>query len=118
GGVVGCVREQAVAGRGFVQQPPATVAVRALDAKVQVTFDPETVWSYRLIGYDDRALSASQFRNDRGDGGEVGPGHSVTALYAVRLRGGTAGRVAEARIRWQDPSTHESSEQATTVTVA
>jgi Ca-activated chloride channel family protein len=116
-GFVVYVSDLAQARRVFVQQLPATLAVRALDAKVQVTFDPATVLSYRLIGYDDRALSANQFRNDHVDGGEVGPGHSVTALYAVRLRGGT-GRVAEARIRWQDPSTHEASELATTVTVA
>ena len=116
-GFVVYVSELEQARRVFVQQLPATLTVRALDAKVQVTFDPATVLSYRLIGYDDRALSASQFRNDRVDGGEVGPGHSVTALYAVRLRGST-GRVAEARIRWQDPATREASELATTVTVA
>jgi Domain of unknown function (DUF3520) len=61
-------------------QFPAALAVRALDAKVQVTFDPAAVWSYRLIGYENRAVADEDFRNDRVDGGEVGPGHSVTDL--------------------------------------
>jgi Ca-activated chloride channel family protein len=102
-GYVVYVSELAQARRVFVEQLPATLAVRALDAKVQVTFNPAVVATYRLIGYDNRALNASDFRNDRVDGGEVGPGHAVTALYAVRLRSGgypngDAG-VAQARIR-------------------
>jgi Ca-activated chloride channel family protein len=94
--------------------------VRALDAKVQVTFDPSTVTSYRLVGYENRALDPSQFRDDRVDGGEVGPGHSVTALYVVRLRGDgdSGGTVAEARVRWLDPRTREAREQADEVTVS
>jgi Ca-activated chloride channel family protein len=104
----------------FVEQLPATLAVRALDAKVQVRFEPAVVASYRLVGYDNRALNPSAFRNDRVDGGEVGPGHSVTALYVVRLHAdaaGGGGRVAEARIRWLDPVTREPTEQAATVSV-
>jgi Ca-activated chloride channel family protein len=89
---------------------------------VQVTFDPNTVASYRLIGYDNRALDARDFRNDRVDGGEVGPGHSVTALYLVRLRGDAVERasgatVAQARVRWLDPRTREATERAATITV-
>ena len=119
-GFVVYVSEPAQARAVFVNQLPATLAVRALDAKVQVDFDASTVLSYRLIGYDDRALNPSQFRNDRVDGGEVGPGHAVTALYAVRLHAETGidARVAQAHIRWQDPATREASEQSATVTVA
>jgi Ca-activated chloride channel family protein len=102
----------------FVNQLPANLSVRALDAKVQVTFDPNTVAGYRLIGYDDRALPASAFRNDHVDGGEVGPGHSVTALYTVRLRGGASGTVAHAQIRWQDPGSDEASEKGATIDVS
>ena len=116
-GYVVYVSELAQARKVFVTQLPATLAVRAIDAKVQVTFDPRTVAGYRLIGYDDRKLADSSFRNDRVDGGEVGPGHSVTALYTVRLRDGADGRLAEARIRWQDPADHEAHEAADTVTV-
>jgi Ca-activated chloride channel family protein len=117
-GYVVYVSDPAQASRVFVEQLPATLEVRAMDAKVQVTFDPRTVAGYRLIGYDDRALAASAFRDDRADGGEVGPGHSVTALYTVRLRPEAAGQVADARIRWQDPSTRQVHEEAGTVSVA
>jgi Ca-activated chloride channel family protein len=116
-GFVVYVSDVEQAKRIFVDRLPATLAVRALDAKVQVTFDPAVVSAYRLIGYDDRALRSSDFRNDRVDGGEVGPGHTVTALYTVRLRDRAAGRVAEARVRWLDPVHREPTETATTVTV-
>ncbi|GAA0724854.1 von Willebrand factor type A domain-containing protein [Dactylosporangium roseum] len=117
-GYVVYVSEREEAARVFVQQLPATLAVRALDAKAQVEFDPKTVISYRLIGYDNRALSASAFRNDKVDGGEVGPGHAVTALYALHLRPGAEGHLADVRVRWQDPRTREASEQTQPVTVA
>ncbi len=116
-GSVVYVSEVAQARRAFVEQLPATLPVRALDAKVQVTFDPGTVAGYRLIGYDDRLLPASAFRNDRVDGGEVGAGHTVTALYTVRLRAGAEGSVAQAQIRWQDPADREAHEQSATVAV-
>jgi Ca-activated chloride channel family protein len=103
--------------RAFLDQLPATRSIRALDAKVQVTFDARTVAGYRLIGYDDRALSASAFRNDRVDGGEVAAGHSVTALYTVRLREGAGGQVAQAEIRWQEPASREAHEAGATVSV-
>jgi Ca-activated chloride channel homolog len=112
------VSEQKQARQVFVNQLPANLSVRALDAKVQVTFDQRTVAGYRLIGYDDRALDASAFRDDRVDGGEVGPGHSVTALYAVRLREGASGPVAHAQIRWQDPGTREANEKGALIGVA
>lgn len=117
-GYVVYVSDAAEANKVFVQQLPATLAVRALDAKGQVEFDPATVASYRLIGYENRALSASAFRNDAVDGGEVGPGHAVTALYALHLRPGAEGHLADVRVRWQDPRSREPSEQNLSVTVA
>ncbi len=117
-GYVVYVSDAAEANKIFVEQLPATLAVRALDAKAQVEFDPAAVASYRLIGYENRTLSASAFRNDRVDGGEVGPGHSVTALYALHLRPDAEGHLADVRVRWQDPRTREPSEQNLSVTVA
>jgi len=101
--------------RIFVERLPGTLAVRARDAKVQVVFDPETVVSHRLIGFDNRAVADEDFRNDAVDGGELGPGHSVTALYAVTLRPrvGAAGSyrpVATVTARWLDPETGRPSE--------
>jgi Ca-activated chloride channel homolog len=118
-GFVTYVSEPDQARRLFVNKLPATLAVRALDAKVQVSFDPSTVASYRLVGYDNRVIADDDFRDDRVDGGEVGPGHSVTAIYLVRLHeGATAGPVAEARVRWLDPSTREPTEMASAITVS
>ncbi|MFO0554723.1 MAG: von Willebrand factor type A domain-containing protein [Polyangiaceae bacterium] len=59
--------------------------VVARDVKVQVEFDPSLVQRYRLIGYENRDVADNSFRDDKVDGGEVGAGHSVTALYAIEL---------------------------------
>jgi Ca-activated chloride channel family protein len=102
----------------FIDQLPATDAIRALDAKAQVTFDPRTVVSYRLIGYDDRAVADSSFRDDHVDGGEVVAGHTVTALYAVRLVPDATGPVATARVRWLDPAERSPDEAARSIDTA
>lgn len=57
----------------------------AEDVKVQIEFNPEIIGGYRLIGYETRALRSRDFRNDRVDAGDVGSGHSVTALYEITL---------------------------------
>jgi Ca-activated chloride channel family protein len=118
-GLVVYVSQRAQAREVFVRQLPATLGVRALDAKVQVTFDPATVRSYRLIGYDNRAVADDDFRDDRVDGGEVGPGHSVTALYAIRLNAGVArsAPVARVQVRWLDPTDRAAAQADQPVTV-
>lgn len=70
----------------FKEQLSATLQTIAKDAKIQVEFDPEMVDSYRLLGYENRAIRDDDFRNNYVDGGEVGAGHSVTALYKVKLK--------------------------------
>ncbi|WP_405747036.1 von Willebrand factor type A domain-containing protein [Streptomyces canus] len=98
----------------FCEQLPQNIDLTARDAKAQVAFDPETVTDFRLVGYDNRRVADDDFRDDRVDGGEVGPGHTVTALYAVRTRPGADGHLATATVRWQDPETrtpHEESGQ-------
>jgi Ca-activated chloride channel family protein len=60
----------------------------AKDMKIQVEFNPEVVYAYRLLGYEDRDIADSNFRNDAIDAGEVGAGHRVTALYELVLAGG------------------------------
>ncbi|MGW6456150.1 YfbK domain-containing protein [Streptomyces sp. NPDC055078] len=89
----------------FRDQLPAQIELRARDAKAQVAFDPKNVKQFRLIGYENRDVADEDFRDDTVDGGEVGPGHTVTALYAVRLRDGASGHVATATVRWLDPKT-------------
>ncbi|QKW06588.1 von Willebrand factor type A domain-containing protein [Streptomyces sp. NA04227] len=109
------VSERAEARALFTERLPANVGLRARDAKAQVAFDPKTVRAFRLIGYDNREVADDDFRNDRVDGGEVGPGHTVTALYAVRTKEGAEGPLATARVRWLDPDTRKPHEKASTV---
>ncbi|MER5840616.1 von Willebrand factor type A domain-containing protein [Streptomyces prasinus] len=88
----------------FGEQLPRNVDLTARDAKAQVAFDPATVAEFRLVGYENRRVADEDFRDDDVDGGEVGPGHTVTALYAVRTRSGAPdGHLATATVRWLDP---------------
>ena len=101
----------------FCDELPRNIDLTARDAKAQVAFDPETVEQFRLIGYDNRQVADDDFRNDRVDGGEIGPGHTVTALYAVRTKPGASGHLATATVRWLDPKTrvpHEETGQVET----
>ncbi|MFJ8127725.1 vWA domain-containing protein [Streptomyces hydrogenans] len=99
----------------FVDQLPAQVELRARDAKAQVAFDKETVERFRLIGYENREVADEDFRDDRVDGGEVGAGHTVTALYVVKTRPGASGPVATATVRWLDPESRSPRERSGTV---
>ncbi|MFE6621662.1 von Willebrand factor type A domain-containing protein [Streptomyces sp. NPDC057740] len=111
------VSDEADAREVFSRQLPRNIDLTARDAKAQVAFDPETVKEFRLVGYDNRQVADDDFRDDSVDGGEIGPGHTVTALYAVRTRPGTEGHLATASVRWLDPKTrapHERSGQLET----
>ncbi|MBE3016143.1 von Willebrand factor type A domain-containing protein [Microbispora sp. NEAU-D428] len=103
--------------KAFTERLTTTLEVRARDAKAQVSFNPSAVESYALLGYEDRALTSEDFRDDSKDGGEIGPGHSVTALYRVRLRPDADGRLATATVRWLDPDTRRPSEADRSVDV-
>lgn len=72
--------------RVLSQQLRSTLQVVAKDVKVQVTFDPDEVESYRLIGYDNRRLQREDFANDERDAGDLGAATVVTALYEVKTR--------------------------------
>ncbi|MFF9790157.1 vWA domain-containing protein [Streptomyces bacillaris] len=109
------VGDEEQARKVFVDQLPAHIQLRARDAKAQVAFDRKTVKQFRLIGYENRKVADEDFRDDSVDGGEVGPGHTVTALYAVRLREGASGEVAKATVRWLDPETRKAYEESGTV---
>ncbi|MEU9382416.1 von Willebrand factor type A domain-containing protein [Streptomyces sp. NPDC048279] len=109
------VSDTATATRVFCEQLPQNIDLVARDAKAQVAFDPHTVADFRLIGYHDREVADEDFRDDRVDGGEVGPGHTVTALYAVRTKPGTDGHLATATVRWLDPRTRDPHENTGSV---
>jgi Ca-activated chloride channel family protein len=67
----------------LVREAGATLVTIAKDVKIQIEFNPVTVSAYRLIGYENRLLAAEDFNDDRKDAGEIGSGHSVTALYEI-----------------------------------
>ena len=67
----------------FVQEFGGTLFTVAKDVKIQVEFNPARVQAYRLLGYENRLLSREDFADDRKDAGEIGAGHTVTALYEV-----------------------------------
>ncbi|MFA5189299.1 MAG: VWA domain-containing protein [Verrucomicrobiia bacterium] len=67
----------------LVEQMSGTLVTIAKDVKIQVEFNPAKVAGYRLIGYENRLLRKEDFNNDRKDAGEIGAGHTVTALYEI-----------------------------------
>jgi Ca-activated chloride channel family protein len=89
--------------RIFVENLTGTLQVIAKDAKIQVDFNPVVVDSYRLLGYENRDVADADFRNDRVDAGEVGAGHSVTALYEVVPTGQGRGTALTVRVRYAAP---------------
>ncbi|HET9221602.1 MAG TPA: VWA domain-containing protein [Roseiflexaceae bacterium] len=97
------VDTQEAARRIFVENLTGTLQVIAKDAKIQVDFNPAVVDSYRLLGYENRDVADVDFRNDRVDAGEVGAGHSVTALYEVVPTGQGRGTALTVRVRYAAP---------------
>lgn len=79
--------------RVLVSQRDATLRTIARDVKIQVEFNPATVAEYRLVGYENRMLKREDFNNDKIDAGEIGAGHTVTALYEIALKDGGGERV-------------------------
>jgi Ca-activated chloride channel family protein len=86
------------AAKVLVQQMGGTLHTVASDVKVQIEFNPAKVAEYRLLGYENRLLAREDFDNDRVDAGEIGAGHSVTALYELALVG--SGGEASAPLRY------------------
>jgi len=71
----------------LVEDASSTLFPIAKDVKIQVEFNPNKVSEYRLIGYETRALNREDFNNDRVDAGDIGSGHSVTAIYEITPKG-------------------------------
>ena len=93
--------------RIFVENLTGTLQVIAKDAKVQVDFNPETVSRYRLLGYENRDVADEDFRDDGVDAGEIGAGHSVTALYELKLRDEAEGLLGTVYMRYEDVGLNE-----------
>jgi Ca-activated chloride channel family protein len=110
----------------LVDEIGSTLMTIAKDVKIQIEFNPATVSEYRLIGYENRMLRREDFNNDKVDAGEIGAGHTVTALYEVTLAGqkgsidplrygnsrrvkGRTGELALLRLRFKQPDSDTSS---------
>ncbi|MFN6127832.1 MAG: vWA domain-containing protein, partial [Planctomycetota bacterium] len=82
-GIYAMIDSELEAKRVMVEQLAGTLMTVAKDVKLQIEFNPVRIASYRLIGYENRRLATKDFADDRKDAGEIGAGHSVTALYEV-----------------------------------
>ena len=83
----------------LVEEATSTLFPTARHVKIQVEFNPALIAEYRLIGYETRMLKREDFQNDKVDAGEIGAGHTVTALYEVALAGSGAGLTPPLRYR-------------------
>lgn len=109
----------------LVDQLDSTLSVVARDVKLQLEFNPAEVSEYRLLGYENRALKREDFSNDKVDAGEIGAGHTITALYEIVPAGakgwleplryqstaktqGNPGELAWLRVRYKAPGTEQS----------
>jgi Ca-activated chloride channel family protein len=84
--------------RTFVTEFGGTLYTVAKDVKLQIEFNPKYVQAYRLVGYENRMLQNEDFNNDKKDAGEMGAGHTVTALYEVIPAGNNTDAIS-----WVDP---------------
>jgi Ca-activated chloride channel family protein len=89
----------------LVEEATSTLFPIATDVKIQVEFNPATVSEYRLIGYETRLLNREDFNNDQVDAGEIGAGHTVTALYEITPSGSDAELLDD--LRYQSEATPE-----------
>ncbi|HYI39902.1 MAG TPA: VWA domain-containing protein, partial [Allosphingosinicella sp.] len=94
----------AEARKTLVEEATSTLFPIAKDVKIQVEFNPAAVSEYRLIGYETRTLNREDFNNDRVDAGEIGSGHSVTAIYEITPKGSPATMIDD--LRYGQAATH------------
>ena len=104
--------------RVLVAQAGATLVTVAKDVKIQVEFNPVAVGAYRLIGYENRVLQHQDFNDDKKDAGEIGAGHTVTALYEIAPPGEAVDGGTVDPLKYQDqlkPNTASKSDELMTV---
>lgn len=98
------------ANKVLVTELSSTLLTIAKDVKIQIDFNSKLVESYRLIGYENRVMAAEDFDNDKKDAGEIGAGHSVTALYEIIPSDGAAAdqALAQIKFRYKKPDEEQS----------
>ncbi|MDD4050966.1 MAG: von Willebrand factor type A domain-containing protein [candidate division Zixibacteria bacterium] len=110
------VDDLAEARRIFVENLTGNLQVIARDVKIQVDFNPAVVRSWRLVGYENRDVADDKFRDNREDGGEVGAGHEVTALYELKLHDHRpSGDIGTVHVRYKDSDTFRAAEFSRTI---
>lgn len=82
-GQYGYIDDRQEADKVFIQEVSGTLVTIAKDVKIQIDFNKDAVAAYRLIGYENRILATEDFHDDKKDAGEIGAGHTVTALYEI-----------------------------------
>ncbi|MCH5194295.1 MAG: VWA domain-containing protein [Oscillospiraceae bacterium] len=100
----------------LVEEMAGTLYTVAKDVKIQVEFNPQNVSGYRLIGYENRALANEDFADDTKDAGEIGAGHTVTALYELIMNDGTWA-VPEANLKYQQSTPTGNADELLTVSL-
>ncbi|HJT33023.1 MAG TPA: YfbK domain-containing protein, partial [Pirellulales bacterium] len=103
-GNYGYVDSEAEARKLLVEQAGGTLMTIAKDVKLQLEFNPRLVAAYRLIGYEDRLLTAQDFNDDQKDAGEIGAGHTVTALYELIPAGQPVNMPPVDELKYQRPA--------------
>ncbi|MFK7768940.1 MAG: von Willebrand factor type A domain-containing protein [Mariniblastus sp.] len=89
--------------RVLVEQMSGSLVTIAKDVKLQVEFNPSLVKGYRLIGYENRTMANADFKNDKKDAGEIGAGHTVTAIYEIAPARTTSDTTLTAKLKYQAP---------------
>jgi secreted protein with Ig-like and vWFA domain len=111
-GQYGYIDDRQEADKVFVQELSGTLVTIAKDVKIQIDFDTEAVASYRLVGYENRVLATEDFNNDKKDAGEIGAGHTVTALYEIvpvkDLKPNDKTRWMNVKLRYKQPESSTS----------
>jgi Ca-activated chloride channel family protein len=92
------------ANKVLVSEMSSTLETIATDVKIQIEFNPAVVAEYRLVGYENRALKREDFNNDQVDAGDIGAGHTVTALYEITLAGGKGRKIDPLRYGAEKPA--------------
>lgn len=88
----------------LVEEMGSTLQTIAKDVKIQIEFNPHLVQSYRLVGYENRVLRREDFNNDKVDAGDIGAGHSVTAIYELELTGSDNPKIDPLRYGKEQPA--------------
>jgi Ca-activated chloride channel family protein len=92
----------------LVKEMGGTLLTIAKDVKLQIEFNPAKVKAYRLVGYENRLLNKEDFNDDKKDAGELGSGHTVTAIYEIIPKGSTENVAPTDALKYQETTAKES----------